>query len=108
MTTDRLAALLRDAMRASHEPDAGQIVDWHEWIAARLAAAGVTVAPQPAPSGVHNHGTEDGPGIACREYRIGACRLIPQPATRTCPHDCGHEWWTVGDDSYDCNHDPTV
>lgn len=49
-----------------------------------LIAAGVTLAqPQPitsAPGGVHNHGTEDGPGIACREYRIGACRLAqPQP-----------------------------
>jgi hypothetical protein len=24
---------------------------------------------------VHNHGTEEGPGLACREQLIGACQL---------------------------------
>lgn len=28
-----------------------------------------------APGGVHIHGPEEGPGIECREYLIGSCRL---------------------------------
>lgn len=39
------------------------------------AEARATAQPSPAPSGVHNHGPEDGPGVGCREYLVGECRF---------------------------------
>jgi hypothetical protein len=94
MTDDRLreaAQAVVDDLR--RQPAAASTVVPIENIDA-LAASLAALAPDPrraapAPGGVHNHGPEEGPGIACREHLIGACRLAPVPRPNALDYNKG-------------------
>lgn len=76
LTEERLAAALAQTTIARYMDGIAWEQDVVTWAARDiLTALRGCVVTAPAPGGVHDHGPEEGPAIACREHLIGACRL---------------------------------